>query len=215
MKNVRETILNSSKKLILKNGYSKTTIREIIKDSGILSGSIYHFFKNKEDIFKSLILELFDDCEYKVIDRYGSVKNAEFLYTFMAAIELKAVEENERIRELYYEAYTSNIIFEKIVKHASQKSRQVFQKYNPEYTLNDYYNINLMVKGAMRSCIVDASLENENSAYKRDYVFLKMMLTLMNVPCDERENIIDEISIMDKEIEEIINELINEKFEFE
>ena len=83
MKNVRETILNSAKELLLKNGYSGTTIRGIIKESGVLSGSIYHFFNNKEDIFKSLILELFDNCERIVIEMFSGIKSPVFLYIIL------------------------------------------------------------------------------------------------------------------------------------
>lgn len=213
MKNVRETILTSAKKLILKNGYSKTTIRGIVKESGVLSGSIYHFFDSKEDIFNSLILELFDDCERKVIEKFGGIKSEEFLYALMTKIQLRAVEKNERIRELYYEAYTSNIIFEKIVNQGAKKTRQIFEKYSPSYTLNDYYNVNLMIKGAMRSCIVDCGFDNKNSSEKRNNIFLNMMLTLMNMPANEIDSIIKDINMMDIEIEYIIDELIKEKFE--
>ena len=47
---------------------------------------------------------------------FGDTKSPEFLYMILVEIELRAIAENERIRELYYEAYTSDIIFEKIVE---------------------------------------------------------------------------------------------------
>ena len=213
MKNVRETILKSTKELLLKNGYSGTAIRGIIKKSGVLSGSIYHFFNNKEDIFKSLILELFDDCEKIVIDMFGGTKSPEFFYIILVEIELRVIAENERIRELYYEAYTSDIIFEKIVDQGAKKSRQIFSKYNPEYTLDDYYNVNLMIKGAMRSCIVDNKLNAKKSLKSRNTGFLNMTLNLMNMPVKSIERIINEINTMDIEINYIANKIIKEILE--
>ena len=214
MKNVRETILKSTKELLLKNGYSGTAIRGIIKKSGVLSGSIYHFFNNKEDIFKSLILELFDDCEKIVIDMFGGTKSPEFFYIILVEIELRVIAENERIRELYYEAYTSDIIFEKIVDQGAKKSRQIFSKYNPEYTLDDYYNVNLMIKGAMRSCIVDNKLNAKKSLKSRNTGFLNMTLNLMNMPVKSIERIINEINTMDIEINYIANKIIKEILEW-
>ena len=213
MKNVRETILRCAKELFLKNGYSGTTIRGIIKESGILSGSIYHFFESKEDIFKSLILELFDDCDRIVIDMFGGTKSPEFLYMILVEIELRAIAENERIRELYYEAYTSDIIFEKIVDQGAKKSRQVFNRYNPEYSLKDYYNINLMIKGAMRGYIIDSKLDKKKSSKNRNNSMLNMILKLMNVKSRESQSIIKEINTMNVEIDYITDKLIKEKLE--
>ena len=41
----RQKILNTTKKLLRQNGYTKTTIRKIVEESGVLTGSIYYFFK--------------------------------------------------------------------------------------------------------------------------------------------------------------------------
>lgn len=211
MKNVRETILKSSKKLFLEKGYEKTTIREIISSSGILSGSIYHFFKNKEDILNSLVLEIFDDCEQMILNYFGHIDKPEFLYILMTAIQLKSIEKNERIRELYYEAYSSDLIFERIVDQDSKKLREVFRIYNPEYDLSDYYNANLMIKGSIRSCIVDCRFDNKNSNDKRNDILFNMILNLMNVSKDKSKDIINSISMMNTEIEYIVDELIEYK----
>ena len=48
---VRQRILAAAKELFVQQGYKKTTIRQIVEKSGVLTGSIYYFFKNKEDIF--------------------------------------------------------------------------------------------------------------------------------------------------------------------
>ena len=210
MKNVRETILKSTKELLLKNGYSGTTIRGIIKESGILSGSIYHFFDNKEDIFKSLILELFDDCERIVIEMFGGIKSPVFLYIILVETELRVIERNDRIRELYYEAYTSDVIFEKIVDQGAKKSRQVFGKYNPDYSLSNYYDVNLMIKGAMRGYIIDSKLDKKRSSKSRDNNMLNMILKLMNVKSRESQEIIKEVNSMDIEIDYIVNKIIEE-----
>ena len=59
---VRQRILAAAKELFVQQGYKKTTIRQIVEKSGVLTGSIYYFFKNKEDIFQSLVMELLGQC---------------------------------------------------------------------------------------------------------------------------------------------------------
>ena len=53
---VRRRILAAAKELFVRQGYKKTTIRQIVQKSGVLTGSIYYFFKNKDDIFQSLVM---------------------------------------------------------------------------------------------------------------------------------------------------------------
>ena len=41
---VRQRILAAAKELFVQQGYKKTTIRQIVEKSGVLTGSIYYFF---------------------------------------------------------------------------------------------------------------------------------------------------------------------------
>jgi len=54
----REHIYHTAIKLFLKFGFVNTTIEDISKATGMSTGSIYHFFKNKKDILKQLPLEI-------------------------------------------------------------------------------------------------------------------------------------------------------------
>jgi len=50
-----ESILSASEKLFLKKGYEKTTTQEIVNETGISKGTIFHHFKSKEDILASVL----------------------------------------------------------------------------------------------------------------------------------------------------------------
>ena len=43
MKGIRSRILRTAENLFLEQGYKTTTIRQIVQDSGITSGSIYQY----------------------------------------------------------------------------------------------------------------------------------------------------------------------------
>lgn len=51
----RQQILDVAKELFATKGYSATGIREIAEKSGLSLGNFYNYFKNKEDLFKSLL----------------------------------------------------------------------------------------------------------------------------------------------------------------
>lgn len=45
---VRQRILAAAKELFVQQGYKKTTIRQIVEKSGVLTGSIYYFSRIKK-----------------------------------------------------------------------------------------------------------------------------------------------------------------------
>lgn len=50
----RTQILNAARALLLKEGFSKTSVNKISRKAELSIGSVYFYFKNKEDIFASL-----------------------------------------------------------------------------------------------------------------------------------------------------------------
>lgn len=50
----REELLENCFKIFSQKGYSKVSIREIAKETRLSTGSIYHYFKNKEDILEQM-----------------------------------------------------------------------------------------------------------------------------------------------------------------
>jgi AcrR family transcriptional regulator len=52
--NTKEKILKSAARMFAERGYDKVTTREIAKDIGINSATIYHHFSSKDEILKTL-----------------------------------------------------------------------------------------------------------------------------------------------------------------
>ena len=75
-------------------GIKKTTIRQIVEKSGVLTGSIYYFFKNKEDIFQSLVMELLRQCTDLIAAHFRQESPA-FRYAALCLVEFEAVAMNQ------------------------------------------------------------------------------------------------------------------------
>ena len=56
-KDKRQRILNAAIKVFAKNGFYATRVSEIAKAAGVADGTIYLYFKNKDDV----LISLFDD----------------------------------------------------------------------------------------------------------------------------------------------------------
>ena len=190
-------VLTAAKKLFVRQGYKKTTIRQIVEESGVLTGSIYYLYKNKADIFQALVLSLLRGC-VELIDEQYKEESPAFKMAAMFMVELKCVEEDELVRESYYEGYTSNAIFEKMVEHMADMAGKVFEGSDFSCSQEELYIRILLIKGAMRSCIAKFYFTRPVDAKATNMLLLRMALELFHVPADELENILHRIISMEK-----------------
>lgn len=185
MDDIKDRVLHSARELFIKQGYKKTTIRQIVDKSGVLIGSIYYFFENKEDIFKSIIIDIFDFGDKYAAEKLVYDANPVYRYAVTCVLELIAVDLDERICELYYEAYSSNIILDSLVKHAAKRSQEIFEPYNPNYAYEDYYRQTLAIKGVMRNFIAGNLMGSNITLEEKTNSFLDISLNAFNVPSQE------------------------------
>jgi len=53
--NNREAILTGAQEVFAELGYGATTVRDIIRKTGLASGTFYNYFKSKEEVFEALM----------------------------------------------------------------------------------------------------------------------------------------------------------------
>lgn len=114
MKGIRNQILRTAEKLFLTQGYKTTTIRQIVQDSGITSGSIYNIFEDKEHLFAALADEFMAKAKAK-IDGVLEGESAERRIVGLLAMELYCTEQNPVIRELACAFHTSPFLMETLI----------------------------------------------------------------------------------------------------
>ncbi len=71
----RSDMLKAALKLFSKNGYHNVSMRKIAQKAEFAIGTIYKFFKNKEDLYRALIMEHADEFHntlVKAIEEPGS-----------------------------------------------------------------------------------------------------------------------------------------------
>ncbi|GAA0438801.1 TetR/AcrR family transcriptional regulator [Lentibacillus halophilus] len=56
----KRKLIQSAHRVFLHNGFDKTTVSQIIKDAGVGYGTAYVYFKNKHDIFVTIMGELME-----------------------------------------------------------------------------------------------------------------------------------------------------------
>ncbi len=75
--NTQDLILNAALHLFTERGYFNTSVQDVARVSGASIGSIYHHFKDKEDIARALYqhhLDFMSEAIETIIIRHGSVQ---------------------------------------------------------------------------------------------------------------------------------------------
>ena len=62
IENVRELLLDTAKEQIRQRGYGKTTIRSVASACGLGVGTVYNYFKSKDMLIASFMLEDWQEC---------------------------------------------------------------------------------------------------------------------------------------------------------
>ncbi|MCK5779415.1 MAG: TetR/AcrR family transcriptional regulator [Psychrilyobacter sp.] len=75
-KEVKEKIYNNAIKIFKAKGYKKTTMKEISEKSKVPIGNIYIYYKNKADLFDSIVFEVYSNLKYSHIhEKLANITN--------------------------------------------------------------------------------------------------------------------------------------------
>lgn len=72
--NKREDIINAAIKVFAESGFYNAKISKIAEEANVASGSVYLYFKNKDDILHQIFKEIWDELNLKIADISQSTK---------------------------------------------------------------------------------------------------------------------------------------------
>src|SRR3954470_12725999 len=71
----RGRLLRAAAHLFLTRGYAQTTVRDLAREVGILSGSIFHHFDSKEEILEAVMNEVSVLSAQRMTDAFEGVRS--------------------------------------------------------------------------------------------------------------------------------------------
>lgn len=195
----RKRILSVSVRLFLERGYHGTTMATILKEADVSSSTFQNIFGTKDGVLFELLKLMFSGQFSAAGDAaalLGSKASPAFVYALETSIQLTIVESNEIIRDLYLQSYTSERSLEYIRRNTAKQLQLAFQRYNPEFTEDDFYQLDIGTSGIMlgymmRPCSDDFTLSQKIGRY------LEMSLGALNVPAEERAAVVAAIQQQD------------------
>ncbi len=194
---VKSKILHAAAKLFLKQGYEKSTIREIAAEAGVNRGSVCFAFKDKEAILCELVAYVLEG-QFEATTKFLKEKTQDkvLFYAAETTLQLYMAESSEHIREMYNVSYSmphsSTVIFHAI----TGKLENIFKEYLPTWETKDFYEREISSAGIMRNhmsvpCDVYFTMDRKVRS------FLESTFLLYRVPDEKIEEAIAFVSAFD------------------
>lgn len=100
----RDKILHSALILFVEKGFFNTSISDLVRFSGVSSGSIYHSFKDKQDLAETLIEELMAYIEHEQQNILNDHPSPWERYYHLSKSILEAAENNPHMMQFVLKA---------------------------------------------------------------------------------------------------------------
>ncbi len=119
--NKREIILQSALKLFVSLGFQDTPTAKITKDAGVATGTLFQYFKSKEDLILTLFVEVKNELTNYITANTAASNDTKNIIKaqFYASMNwaLKNVDKFNYIRQVYHSPYVQQIDKSAFIKH--------------------------------------------------------------------------------------------------
>ena len=214
----KRKILTACVRLFLEQGYKETSITQITENAGVTRGSFQNLFHTKDAVLLELVETMFSGQFSAAKSITGQQLPPVYAYAAETAIQLTLTELNERLREIYLEAYSLPDTAEYIHLHTTAELKQIFGGNFPGYSDSDFYEMEIGTAGLMRGymarkCDIHFPLDRKLSR------FLTAAMRVYRVPEEEQRQVLAFIRSLDiraiaAEVMEKLFAMLEMKFDF-
>ncbi len=180
---VRKNIIKISRRLFLEQGYENTTVRQVLKKAHLSTGSLYHFFKNKEEILlcslKDALLEI-----SSLTDSIAVKYNEPVLrYALGIAVGISEIFNYKRLFNFYNAIYKNESAENFMISLKVARMKNLLNDLNLHFTDNEIHSRILAIHGATRAIML-ALINKQLSAHLNDIysLIIRIALSEFNIP---------------------------------
>lgn len=122
----KETILKASRELFMDAGFFDVSMATIARQSGLAKGTVYLYFKTKEEIFLALSTEetelWLEDFDARLASLDGAIDNEQFVEILQAS--MKGRDVMQRLLSLLHLVLEKNITYEQALSFKQNLKRR-------------------------------------------------------------------------------------------
>lgn len=179
---IRRKIVDATNDLIWEKGYQQTTVREITKKAGVNTGTLYHYFHDKEEILLVLAAKAYNNM-IEVAEQMTQFEHDKIL-TFMLirALEFRMWEKYPNASAIARDMYESWRITKRVMPMDIERNKIYFRQYTKAFTDQDYYVTTLASRGIRFSFATECHREGATAFKKKWPLMIKAEFRMLNVP---------------------------------
>lgn len=96
----RKNILESATKVFASKGFYNAKIQDVATEAGIAHGTVYLYFKNKDDLLAAIFCEVLGELIEYIRSEVKKEKRAEDKFRKMISLQVDIIEENPDLTKL-------------------------------------------------------------------------------------------------------------------
>lgn len=96
----RKAILDAARECFREHGYDNSTIRDIVRRTGLAAGTFYNYFSSKQDIFAALLTDFLGQLNHNLTESRKAASSAEDFIYFAYFALFKATANDPLVYEL-------------------------------------------------------------------------------------------------------------------
>lgn len=187
----KRRIIRISRRLFLEQGYDRTSIRQILKKSGLSTGSLYHFFKNKEELLLAGLHDALLDIS-RLTDKIA-VECQEPLLRYALDVALATCEilKHKQLLNLFKAIYKNEAVDNAVINIKVNKMKKLLNDLSLHFTDNEIHSRILVIHGATKALMMAKINEQVSVSPEGIYsLLINVALSEFNIPKDKIEKIL-------------------------
>ena len=180
---VRNKIIKISRRLFLEQGYDNTTVRQVLKKASLSTGSLYNYFKNKEEILlcslKDALLEI-----SSLTDNIAIKYNEPILrYALGIAVGISEIFKYKPLFNFYNAVYKNESAENFMISLKVARMKNLTKDLKLDFTDDEIQSRVLAIHGATRALML-ATINKRLSARLTDVysLIIRIALSELNIP---------------------------------
>ena len=140
----KETILQVASNIFKKFGFQKTTVDEIAHAARKAKGSIYYYFKNKDDIFQSVVEKEYQHLKNELLKVVNKTENSSYKLKDYFLTRIKIMNDSQNFNETLKNDYFKYFNFTQNLSKKFEDQEKIYVKSilyegvkNDEFILNN------------------------------------------------------------------------------
>lgn len=178
----------------LNDGFTKTTVASMGKALHMSTGNMTFYFATKEHMLAELVNMLVKYQWSRMESEAGEGSSIMAICLELLTIA-SACEQDEVAKDFFISAYTSPLCLEIIRRNDVERAKEVFKEYCPNWTDERFDEAETLVSGIEYGTLQQT--ESSATLELRISGALELILSLYNVPYDERKRLIEKVLSMD------------------